>query len=79
MYNSIEKICSFYASELHLTTILMQYIYEKTKEGRKILNVLERDLIKEAEKIATQVLINKRSRESAERAKVSAKKKLVNK
>ena len=26
----------------------MQYIYEKTKEGRKILNVLERDLIKEA-------------------------------
>ncbi|MBP3597491.1 MAG: hypothetical protein J6J60_08905 [Clostridia bacterium] len=51
MYNSIEKICSFYASELHLTTILMQYIYEKTKEGRKILNVLERDLIKEAESV----------------------------
>ena len=51
MYNSSEKICSFYASGLHLTTILMQYIYEKTKEGRKILNVLEKDLIKEAESI----------------------------
>lgn len=51
MYSSTEKICSFYASELHLTTILMQYIYEKTKEGRKILNVLERDLIKEAESV----------------------------
>lgn len=51
MYNSLENICSFYASGLHLTTILMQYIYEKTKEGRKILNVLERDLIKEAESV----------------------------
>lgn len=51
MYNSIEKICSFYASELHLTTILMQYIYEKTKEGRKILNILEKDLKKEAESV----------------------------
>lgn len=51
MYNSTETICSFYASELHLTTILMQYIYEKTKEGRKILNVLERDLIREAESV----------------------------
>lgn len=51
MYSQSEKICSFYASELHLTTILMQYIYEKTKEGRKILNVLERDLIKEAESV----------------------------
>lgn len=51
MYNSSEKICSFYASELHLTTILMQYIYEKTKEGRKILNVLERDLLREAESV----------------------------
>lgn len=51
MYSSPEKICSFYASGLHLTTILMQYIYEKTKEGRKILNVLEIDLLKEAESI----------------------------
>lgn len=51
MYSQSEKICSFYASELHLTTILMQYIYEKTKEGRKILNVLERDLLKEAESV----------------------------
>lgn len=51
MYNSSERICSFYASGLHLTTILMQYIYEKTKEGKKILNVLERDLIKEAESV----------------------------
>jgi len=51
MYSNTEKICSFYASELHLTTILMQYIYEKTKEGRKILNILERDLLKEAESV----------------------------
>ena len=51
MYSSSEKICGFYASELHLTTILMQYIYEKTKEGRKILNILEKDLIKEAESV----------------------------
>ena len=32
MYSSSDKICSFYASGLHLTTILMEYIYEKTKE-----------------------------------------------
>lgn len=51
MYSQSEKICSFYASELHLTTILMEYIYEKTKEGRKILNILEKDLIKEAESV----------------------------
>ena len=51
MYSSSEKICSFYASGLHLTTILMQYIYEKTKEGRKISNVLEIDLLNEAESI----------------------------
>ena len=51
MYSQSEKICSFYASELHLTTILMEYVYEKTKEGRKILNILEKDLIKEAESV----------------------------
>lgn len=51
MYSQSEKICSFYASELHLTTILMEYIYEKIKEGRKILNILEKDLIKEAESV----------------------------
>ncbi len=51
MYSSSEKICSFYASGLHLTTILMQYIYEKTKEGRKISNILEIDLLNEAESI----------------------------
>ena len=51
MYSSSDKICSFYASGLHLTTILMEYIYEKTKEGRKILNILEIDLLKEAESV----------------------------
>ena len=51
MYSETEKICSFYASDLHLATILMQYIYEKTREGRKILNILEKDLLREAESV----------------------------
>lgn len=52
MYSLNNNVCCFYASELHLTTILMEYIYGKTKDGKKILNVLENDLTSEIELIS---------------------------
>ena len=65
-------------ADRHKKAITNKFIQEAmTDIFRQQLEVYFIENKQEAEKIAAQVLINKRSRESAERAKVTAKKKLT--
>ena len=41
---NIKKVCSFYVSDWHLTTMLLPHINEKINEGVKITTILENDL-----------------------------------
>lgn len=41
---NIKKVCSFYVSDWHLTTMLLPHINEKVNEGVKITTILENDL-----------------------------------
>ena len=44
MKNSKLKICSFYVSDWHLTTMLFPFIEEKVKNGNHINTILEKDI-----------------------------------
>ena len=41
---NIKKVCSFYVSDWHLTTMLLPHINEKINEGVKITTILENNL-----------------------------------
>ena len=44
---NVKSICSFYASEWHLVTMLLPNIDKKINTGVKITTILEKDLTKE--------------------------------
>lgn len=44
---NVKSICSFYASECHLVTMLLPNIDKKINTGVKITTILEKDLTKE--------------------------------
>ena len=48
---NIKKVCSFYVSDWHLTTMLLPHINEKVNEGVKITTILENDLRENIEKL----------------------------
>ena len=47
--NNIKTICSFYASDWHLVTMLLPNIDKKINKGIKITTILEKDLNKSME------------------------------
>ena len=51
MYKQKEKICVLHASDEHLVTMLIPYIYEQIKEENKVITIFEKDFKKVAEKI----------------------------
>ncbi len=51
MYNNSNKICSLYASDEHLVTMLISYIYEQKNEEKQIITIFEKDLSNFAEKL----------------------------
>jgi len=51
MYKQKEKICVLHASDEHLVTMLIPYIYEKKKEEKEIITIFEKDFSGVAEKI----------------------------
>ena len=38
----IEKLCSFYVSQWHFTTMLLPYLNEQIKENVNIITILEK-------------------------------------
>lgn len=51
MYKTKEKICVLHASDEHLITMLIPYIYEQVKERKKVITIFEKDFRKIAEKV----------------------------
>ena len=51
MYKQKEKICVLHASDEHLVTMLIPYIYEQIKEENKVITIFEKDFKKVAEKV----------------------------
>lgn len=52
---NVKKVCSFYASECHLTTMLLPHINEKINEKVKITAVLEKGITKEMEMLLSKL------------------------
>lgn len=50
-----KKICSFYASDIHLLTILIPYINEKILEGKDIIPILQNDFTNNVRKYLKNV------------------------
>lgn len=52
MYNKeqiLKKMCSFYVSDIHLSTMLLPYVTKNLEEGKKIQTFLEKDIRKDIE------------------------------
>lgn len=52
---NLKSICSFYASEWHLVTMLLPNLDQKINKGVKITTILEKDLTKEMETLLTKL------------------------
>lgn len=55
---NIKKVCSFYVSDWHLTTMLLPHINEKINEGVKITTILENDLRENMETLLGKLKLN---------------------
>ena len=53
--NNIKSVCSFYASEWHLVTMLLPNIDRKINKGIKITTILEKDLKNNMETLLKKV------------------------
>ena len=52
---NLKSICSFYASEWHLVTMLLPNLDQKINKGVKVTTILEKDLTKEMETLLTKL------------------------
>lgn len=50
-----QKFCSFYASYIHLVTMLLPYINEKIKENKEFITIFETDISESAKKVIESV------------------------
>ena len=53
------KICSFYASDLHLVTMLLPYISKKLKNGNNIETILEKGITKDIKLLLSKINLKK--------------------
>ena len=53
---NLKSICSFYASEWHLVTMLLPNLDQKINKGVKVTTILEKDLTKEDYKERYEIL-----------------------
>lgn len=61
---SIEKVCSFCVSDLHLVTMLLPYLDNKIKKGEKFITILEKDLETEVKLVLSRLTLNRESKEN---------------
>lgn len=59
---NIKKVCSFYVSDWHLTTMLLPHINEKINEEVKITTILENDLRENMETLLSKLKLKNREK-----------------
>ena len=52
---NIRKLCCFYASDIHLITMLLPYINERINKSTKVITILENDMSKSANKVINAI------------------------
>lgn len=60
--NKVETVCSFYASEWHLVTMLLPNIDKKINKGIKITTILENDLRNNMETLLKKLNLENRNK-----------------
>lgn len=55
--NNFERMCSFYVSNIHLSTMILPYLSEKLGKGEVLTTFLEKDLQKEMELLLSKTNI----------------------
>lgn len=61
--SSIEKVCGFYVSSMHLITMILPYIKNKINESVKIETVLEYNLKENVSNVLSNLVINNKEKE----------------
>lgn len=56
------KYCSFYVSDIHLVTMLLPYINEKTKENKKFITIFETDISESAKMVIDNLSIKRKDK-----------------
>ena len=59
---NIKKVCSFYVSDWHLTTMLLPHINEKINEEVKITTILENDLKENMETLLSKLKLKNKDK-----------------
>lgn len=60
----IEKICSFYVNDWHLTTMILPHVNKQIKENVKIITVLENDISKNMEKLLSSMNLKQETQDN---------------
>lgn len=56
--DNFKRMCSFYVSNIHLSTMILPYLSEKLGKGEILITFLEKDLQKEMELLLSKTNIN---------------------
>lgn len=61
--NKVNKVCSFYINEWHLTTMILPYINKSIKEDRQILTIMENGIKEQIEELLSRMNLNQNTQE----------------
>lgn len=61
--NNFKRMCSFYVSDIHLSTMILPYLSEKIEKGEILTTFLEKDIQKEMELLMTKTNIKEKLKE----------------
>lgn len=53
--NNVSRVCSFYANDWHLTTMLLPHINKTINENKKVLTILEKGIINNIEELLSKI------------------------
>ncbi len=62
IFNNIEKVCAFYVSEMHLSTMIMPYISKQIEDNNIIETFFEINLEKNIETILSKITLNEKNK-----------------
>ena len=55
--NNFKRMCSFYVSDIHLSTMILPYLSERLEKGEILTTFLEKDIQKEMELLVSKTNI----------------------
>lgn len=56
----MKKVCGFYASDLHFTTMILPYICNEIKKDNRIITILQKDMKQNIEEVLSKMNLNQK-------------------